>query len=722
MSASTSELATGPSLDDLTSLQPEIPLCGSALLDREGRVVAVDGAWLRLHTIDAAQDRLWALPGQLLLATSVDLPNASTQAVARSMAQLLSGQCRRIDQTFRCSTGTDLRWFKILARQTDRADGAVAITQLEVTELQQARARLALQSTVARALTSKLPMLATCRLLALALCEELEWDFAGIWTLDVESWSLRCTDTWVRPKLGLQDFERLTRKVTLGPNVGVPGRVWSTANAHWVSDTDLDRDKQPAFTIMPPAMHLAGFRTGVCFPLRCGDDVLAVVEVFSRSRRLEDRALMELLEALGEKVALWELRERAENCAAIAQQDADDAHDQLASVLDCTPAFITAIDAGGDILFLNKSIPPERKARAIGAPWRDYVLPESHLAVEAALHTVLETGSACTYEAKVALPNGKWLWFSNQMGPMRRRESIVGVVIVSQDVTASKLASDELLAAQRLAAVGTLAAGVAHEINTPLQFINDSVYFLRDSVREVFALLEPLRDLRRLHGDHADEPALAAAMAAATAAEEEADPDYLREHMPKAFERCFDGLERVAAIVRSMKEFAFSAQHDMAPVDLNQAIMATLAIARSEYNHVAEMETHFGSLPPVTCHANEIKQVVLNIVVNAAHAIADRQHKGERGLIVVTTTREGDLAVISIGDNGDGIPEPVRPRVFEPFFTTKEVGRGTGQGLAIAWNVVKDRHHGELTFETGPGVGTTFRICLPIDPRPPSTP
>jgi two-component system NtrC family sensor kinase len=174
----------------------------------------------------------------------------------------------------------------------------------------------------------------------------------------------------------------------------------------------------------------------------------------------------------------------------------------------------------------------------------------------------------------------------------------------------------------------------------------------------------------------------------------------------------------VATIVRSMKQFAHPDRGEMSEVDLNEAIQTTLTIARNEYKYVADVETDLGELPRVTCHIGEINQAVLNIVVNSAHAIADVISGTEgRGVIAVRTRRDGDAAVISIRDTGGGIPDTVRDRIFEPFFTTKEVGRGTGQGLAIAHSVVVEKHGGQLTFETVAGEGTTFTIRLPIGPR-----
>jgi signal transduction histidine kinase len=284
---------------------------------------------------------------------------------------------------------------------------------------------------------------------------------------------------------------------------------------------------------------------------------------------------------------------------------------------------------------------------------------------------------------------------------------------LQSEMTARLQVETDLRQAHKLESVGRLAAGVAHEINTPVQFVSDSVHFLRDATTDLMTTISHLREVEAsvLNGTPSIEAAEAAAYAAETA-----DLPYLVEHMPKAIDRALDGLERVATIVRSMKEFAHPDAIEMAPVDLNRAIDSTLVIARNEYKYVADVETHFAVLPPVRCHAGDVNQAVLNIVVNAAHAIADVvEGTPARGRITVRTALEGDdTVVVTITDTGGGIPEAIRDRVFDPFFTTKEVGRGTGQGLAIARAIVVDRHRGELTLESEVGRGTVCYLRLPL--------
>jgi len=278
----------------------------------------------------------------------------------------------------------------------------------------------------------------------------------------------------------------------------------------------------------------------------------------------------------------------------------------------------------------------------------------------------------------------------------------------------------ELRQAQRLEMVGRLAAGVAHEINTPVQFVSDSLEFVRVGLGELSEVLD--RDGALIACVIAGEPAHALATQAAEAAEA-ADLPYLREHLPLALDRALDGLGRVTTIIRSMKIHAHPDRSEIAAANLNDAITSTLTIARNEYKYVADLVTELGDLPPVECYLGDFNQVIINLVVNAAHAIGDVVgSSGTKGRLTVKTWRDGPDAVVAIGDTGAGIPAHIRDHVFEPFFTTKAVGKGTGQGLAMAHAVIVDKHHGSLSFDTRPGEGTTFHIRIPIAGAPTAAP
>jgi signal transduction histidine kinase len=280
------------------------------------------------------------------------------------------------------------------------------------------------------------------------------------------------------------------------------------------------------------------------------------------------------------------------------------------------------------------------------------------------------------------------------------------------DVTEARRMVRELAQGQKLESVGRIAAGVAHEINTSVQFISDSVRFVRHALRDV---PHALADYRTLAASALSGKEVTADAKKATDTDEAADVDYFLKNAPDALDRALEGISRVGSIVRSMTEFAHPDSRTKADVDINRSIRTTLNMARNEYKTVAELETDFGDIPTVHCHAGDINQVVLNLLLNAAHAISDAvEGTSAKGRIGVRTRVIGGYVEISITDTGGGIPEDVRGRIFEPFVTTKEVGRGTGQGLALSRGIVVDKLKGSLHFETETGKGTTFFIRLPM--------
>lgn len=272
----------------------------------------------------------------------------------------------------------------------------------------------------------------------------------------------------------------------------------------------------------------------------------------------------------------------------------------------------------------------------------------------------------------------------------------------------------ELARAQKLESIGHLAAGVAHEINTPSQYVGDNIRFLQEAFADFDTLLDKLDGLLEAarQGTLSDE-----LFAEAEAAVGKADIGYLTEEVPKAIEQSLEGIQRVADIVRAMKEFAHPGDGCKQATDLNQAIQSTLMLSRNEWKYVAELATEFAAdLPLVPCLRGDFNQVILNLVINATQAIAMVVGDGSagKGALTVTTRRHGDWAEIRIRDTGAGIREDIREKVFDPFFTTKKVGEGTGQGLAIAHSIVVAKHGGRIWFETEVGRGTTFIVRLPI--------
>ena len=343
----------------------------------------------------------------------------------------------------------------------------------------------------------------------------------------------------------------------------------------------------------------------------------------------------------------------------------------------------------------------------------DALVPSSVGKVMSRLHD-LENGADFELESGALAANGtvrelRWVVTG---GELKGEKCLRGLIL---DITHQRKLEADLQQAQKLESVGRLASGVAHEINTPVQYVGDSIRFLQNANDDITRLYAKMKVLVESVANGAPAAGLAAEAADAVDAESSADVPYLFEEMPKAYALALEGLNRVAEIVRSMKEFARADEREMLAVDLNRAIESTLVIAANEYKYVADVETDFAELPPVLCHGGEINQVVLNLIVNAAHAVADVvAGTGGKGRITIRTRADGDHVVVSIADTGGGIPPHIRARIFDPFFTTKAVGKGTGQGLAIARAVVVDKHAGQLTLDTELGHGSTFHIRLPI--------
>jgi PAS domain S-box-containing protein len=319
-------------------------------------------------------------------------------------------------------------------------------------------------------------------------------------------------------------------------------------------------------------------------------------------------------------------------------------------------------------------------------------------------------------ELRYARPDGSEGFLGITVNPIHVNESEpAGFFLLGVDITGRLQLEMQLVQAQKLESIGQLAAGIAHEINTPTQYIGDNLEFLQDAFENLNRLCDTCGKV------------LAAAKSASltTAAIDDlenkfadANLEYLQKQIPRAIQQSQEGNKRVASIVLAMKQFSHPESAEKTRVDLNAAIASTITVSRNEWKYVADLITEFDAgLSGVNCLPGELNQVILNIIVNAAHAIADVVKDGSegKGKITVTTRQDGDWAEIRIGDTGTGIPEKVRSRVFDPFFTTKGVGKGTGQGLAIARNVIVDKHGGTLTFETETGKGTTFIIRLPIE-------
>lgn len=416
----------------------------------------------------------------------------------------------------------------------------------------------------------------------------------------------------------------------------------------------------------------------------------------------------------------------------VAHEDVTELHqaeDSLADlsrqnqlILNSVSEGIVGFDSAGRTIFVNHGA-----ADMTGWSVNELVLAGAHDFLHQTADDFIHSGSECPICA--TLSDGQTRHhdsyaFRRQHGgvfpaeftcaPIWESGRLVGAVLTFRDVSERKQLQAQLLQAQKLESIGQLAAGIAHEINTPIQYIGDNTRFLRDAFRDLSPLFEQIRT-------GAERPELQTITAdwrtSLIQLAQRADLDYLREEIPKAIEQSLEGAERVAAIVRAMKEFAHPGTAEKTAVDLNRAIQSTIAVARNEWKYVADVITDFDTdLPAVPCLPGEINQVVLNLLVNAAHAIADVVAAGKltKGEIRISTRLCGEWAEIRVADNGTGIAPENQNRVFDPFFSTKAVGQGTGQGLALAHAVIREKHGGTISLETELGRGTCFMVRLPM--------
>ncbi len=273
----------------------------------------------------------------------------------------------------------------------------------------------------------------------------------------------------------------------------------------------------------------------------------------------------------------------------------------------------------------------------------------------------------------------------------------------------------QLIQTEKMSAIGQLASGIAHEINTPTQYVSDNAHFLQESFDDITGLLDKYNCFSKASKTTNVPEEMVISI---EKLREEIDIEYLLDEIPKSIKQTLEGIDQVTMIVQAMKDFSRPGVENRVAVNINDAIANTIAISRNEWNYIADMKTQFDAdLPMVTCLPGEFNQVILNLIVNAADAIGGvaGDKPENKGTITLTTLRYGDYVEIRISDTGSGIPAEIRSKIFDPFFTTKEVGSGIGYGLSVCHDVIVNKHHGTITFETEIDKGTTFVIRMPIN-------
>jgi len=447
-------------------------------------------------------------------------------------------------------------------------------------------------------------------------------------------------------------------------------------------------------------------------------DVARLERRFARERQARKQA-----EALLEKKSLELYRSNQDLAGAVSALEASSS--RLSAILDHSFAGTLVSDEQNRVIVIN------RAARMMFRQGETNVIGSSILGLfgdgeqsrceEAAtsyIGTDEEDGSEVWHQASGRRPDGstfplEFIVTNLDLSEDRHR------VWIFRDLTQQLAAEaerrtleEDLRQAQKLEALGTMAGGVAHEINTPIQYIGDNINYLRDGMDDVVSILRAYRGL----ADHVGADGEAAkAFERVRRLESDVDLDFLMGEIPEAISQAGEGLERVSKIVQAVKQFAHPGSQEHQEFDVNQAIESTIEVARGQWKYIAELETDFtDDLPTLTGHLGEFNQIILNLIVNAAQAI-EESSKGVGGFIQVRTTFANHTLSVDVSDNGCGIPKSIQDRIFEPFFTTKNVGKGTGQGLALCYRIIHQSFKGSVDVRSNEGKGATFSLHFPIE-------
>jgi two-component system NtrC family sensor kinase len=392
-------------------------------------------------------------------------------------------------------------------------------------------------------------------------------------------------------------------------------------------------------------------------------------------------------------------------------------------MLDWVNGAVITVDRDGNVLTAN-----ETALQALNLTLAEFVGKHCHTTMHhttddggeypwefCPVFAAIEDGSSHHVDGDVFWKKDKTSFSADYIvSPIRdENNEISGATLIFRNLTEQRIQDAKRIHGMKLESIGELSAGIAHEINTPIQFIGSNVSFLKEAFDDLLELGNRYGKLRDAIKDRQEFADLLAQIAEQ---EEIVDLEYLQEEAPKAFEQTIHGVDRVTALVLGLKGFAHVQDNEnKAAANVNDIIKNTLIVCTNAYKYVAELETDLGELPMIKVFHGDIGQVILNLIVNAAHAIEDKKGTStEMGRITVKSYLEGEQVVVSVSDTGCGIAPGVRERIFDPFYTTKAVGRGSGQGLSISRTIIHERHGGDLSFESTVGKGTTFFIKLPV--------
>jgi len=395
------------------------------------------------------------------------------------------------------------------------------------------------------------------------------------------------------------------------------------------------------------------------------------------------------------------------------------------AIVNNAPVAIISMDINGNIISFNphaENIFGYKQADILGKPMTRLIPTEFRQQHTSGLQHYIETGRSKILnqliESFALHQSGKTFPIELRVKVMKFDNETFFTGMIN-DVSEQKAMHSQLLQAQKLESVGQLAAGIAHEINTPMQYITDNTVFIKEAYQDIQEVQQLSNKLCQsvLENNNTQQIILNELLSL----KQEIDLDYILEEIPTTLEQTLEGLKQISKIISAMKSFSHPGMENKTSANLNTIISNTITISRNEWKYSAEIKTKLdNSLASIQLYPDLIGQVILNLIVNAAHAIKDKlqtsnnkQHPEQKGIIRIFSSQTADYQIVEVIDNGGGINESIKDKIFDPFFTTKDVGKGTGQGLSLAYSIITEKHQGKLEFENNEIGGTTFKISLP---------
>lgn len=554
------------------------------------------------------------------------------------------------------------------------------------------------------------------------ICQYSGWPFAHAYLLDENSQRMVPSGIFhPTDRTAFQAFKQSTMQNNFEPGTGLPGRALIRNTMDWIPDLgkvyQLPAEDSDSSTFLRTEAALEdGLKAAFAFPVSVQGKVFAVLEFYADKLAEKDDQLIDLVSNIAEQLGRVFEREQSEQNVILQQKF-------IQSITTNLFEGVLVVNDAGIIEFSN---PAARQALGLnetdvleGRQTDDIFQVTQDGSPVPLSESVIATAISnrrlqAQTDAMFVVRGEKIMNVTFACAPIRGRSGERSAVISFRDTSELRKAQSDALQASKLASVGELAAGIAHEINSPIQFIGDNLHFIQETSEEIEQVLkayETLAETARAREDLSDSidaiDELLESVEIAEALEDNRD----------AAKQSLRGVERIARIINAMKEFAHPGGKTMDQIDLNRAIQTTAEVCRSEWKNCAELKFDLqDDLPAINCFAGELNQVFLNMIVNAAHAI--QAHSPDNpGRITIVTRQVTDQAEVRISDTGGGIPDSVRDKIFDPFFTTKDVGKGTGQGLAIAHDVIVNKHAGKIDVDTKTGHGTTFILRIPVNGR-----